>query len=153
MLIEARLNRMAICGTFGAALTLAACSGSSTPTTPKCNFQYVGSAGAITGSQVSPTSGATGVPTSVQTLVFNESTEFAIVLEPANGASEVIHTTPTALPSPYQTNSPGTSTFGYYAVSVTGLSADTTYATGTLSKDNQCANDYKFYQFGTFTTQ
>jgi hypothetical protein len=154
MLIEARLSRLALFGTFGAALTLAACSGSSTPVAPQCDFQYVGSASAIYGSLVAPASGATGVPLSTQTLVFNEAADFAIVLETTGGAStSIIKATPTALPSPYQTNSPGTSTVGYYAVSVTGLQADTTYAAGTLSNDNECANDYKFYQFGTFTTE
>jgi hypothetical protein len=145
------LKAVAAFGLLIAYPTVAGCSGNATP---PCDGQYVGSAGAIYGLQVSPTSGATGVPTSVRTLVFSEATDFDIVLELLGGSTTVVvQTTPTALPSPYQTNAPGTGTNGYYAVSVPTLSAKTTYATGVSSDQNYCAGDYHFYQFGTFTTQ
>ena len=150
MLVNARRNRLYVSGTIVAALTVAGCSAS---TAPPCNFRYVGSAGAIFGSQISPTNGATGVPNSIRTLVFNAPAFFGIVLEASSGAS--IQTTPTALPSPYPTSAPGpvNESGGYYAVSVPMLSAKTTYATGTLSDNNECAGNFRFYQFGTFTTQ
>ena len=151
-MLDARVNRSAITIVFVAALIVAGCSGKSTP----CNEVYVGSAGAISGVLISPASGATGVPNSFGTLVFNGLTDYQIVLEAIGGSSTApIETTPTALPSPYTNPSPGpgTGTNGYYAVSVPLLNAATTYAAGTLSDANRCAGDEQFYQFGTFTTR
>jgi len=87
-------------------------------------------------------------------MVFSELTEYAIVLKPANG-SGYVQTTPTALPSPFQSEAPGSGgTDGDYAVSVPALSANTTYTAGTLSDAlAQCAGDEQFFTFGAFTTR
>jgi hypothetical protein len=156
MQAEARLYRLAIHGVLLSALAIAGCSGNASNGAP-CDSQFFGSAGAISGVLVSPASGATGVPTSPQTLVFNAFADYSIVLESPNDAGTgPIQTTPTALPSGFPTNppvSPQTGSGGYFAVSVPALAAGTTYAVGTLSDHNQCADDYTLRQFGTFSTK
>lgn len=99
------------------------------------------------GDLVSPASGATAVPDSIGTLVVQAEGNFSIVLKANDGSGVTVQTTPTALPSAYI----GTS--GDYAVSVPTLQAGTSYAVGTLTNDNQCAGNFSFKNFGTFTTQ
>jgi hypothetical protein len=150
MQILSRFHRIVYFGFLGSVLTIAGCSSGNTTSCASPGFSEGGPSGAL----VSPAKGATGVPTSAQTLVFSELTQYAIVLKPTNGSSNV-QTTPTALPSQFQSNAPGSGgTVGDYAVSVPALSAGTTYTAGTLSDAlAQCAGDEQFFSFGTFTTQ
>ncbi len=142
MFVNAFFNRLTLWCSLFAAVTIVGCSGKSTPCT--VNFVLDPELG---GDLVSPASGATAVPDSIGTLVVQAEGNFSIVLKANDGSGVTVQTTPTALPSAYI----GTS--GDYAVSVPTLQAGTSYAVGTLTNDNQCAGNFSFKNFGTFTTQ
>ncbi|MDP9025541.1 MAG: hypothetical protein M3N13_09230 [Candidatus Eremiobacteraeota bacterium] len=149
--IEAR--KYVALGIIAGSVIATGCSGGKTSV--PCALGADGSAGAIVASLISPSSGATSVPTGPLTFVLKGFGNYSIVLDPTNAASTGrIQTSPTALPSPAPTDLPGTSGGGnFFAVSVPQLQSATTYTVGTLSDRFQCAGTFQLVPFGKITTQ
>jgi hypothetical protein len=104
-----------------------------------------------------PETGATGVPDTVETLIFSGSAPQKIELVPQVTGATPIATMPTAVPSPLPSPiaTPFGTTYGYYAVSVPALSTATEYqAQGLTQETSGCGGTTMRYAgSGSFTTQ